>query len=147
MKACIPRCLTRKLHWIVLGTVLLSGCDLVYERAGIPNQEKLEAEGKAIGSACRHAGRGLEDCYQLNKTAAKASVFLGWKEMNEYMIKNNMQTVTPTLPPEPTIPVKAKSKKNEENASEGSNAVGDSTDDSAKQSAKDSAKDSVSKSD
>jgi len=118
MEACIPRYLTRKLHWVVLGTALLSGCDLVYERAGIPNQEKLEAEGKAIGSACRHAGRGLEDCYQLNKTAAKAAVFLGWKEMNEYMIKNNMQTVAPTLPPEPTIPVKTKKDKAVEEKSE-----------------------------
>ncbi len=71
----------------------LAGCDQLKERAGIPDQARIEAEGKAIGAACRHAGRGLEDCYALNDKASKAAVFAGWKEMNEYMIKNNMDAV------------------------------------------------------
>lgn len=84
----------------------LLGCDQVKERAGFADPTKLEAEGKAVGGACRHAGRGLEDCYQLNKQASKSAVFAGWKEMNEYMLKNNMQAVVPTIPPESLTPKK-----------------------------------------
>jgi hypothetical protein len=74
-----------------------------------PNPARIEAEGKAIGGACRHAGRGLEDCFRLNKEASKSSVYAGWKEMNEYMVKNNMQSVEPTIPPE--MPQSKKKKK------------------------------------
>jgi cell division septation protein DedD len=101
----------RKVLGIILAAALLPGCDQVSERAGFPAPERVEAEGKAIGGACRHAGRGLEDCYRLNETAAKSAVYAGWKEMNEYMVKNNMQSVTPTIPPEllaPPEPVKKK---------------------------------------
>jgi hypothetical protein len=80
---------------------LLGGCDVMRERLGIPIPEKVEAEGKAIGSACRHAGRGLEDCFRLNPQADKAAVHGGWKEMNEYMIKNNMQALAPEFPASP----------------------------------------------
>jgi len=76
----------------------LGACDAVKDRMGIPIPEKVEAEGKAIGSACRHAGRGLEDCFRLNPGADKAAVHTGWKEMNEYMIKNSMQAITPEFP-------------------------------------------------
>jgi hypothetical protein len=106
----MPSHFALKLLWFVLGAALLSGCDQLAERAGIPNQARLEAEGMAIGSACRHAGRGLEDCYRLNKDAAKSAIYAGWKEMNEYMVKNNMPVVTPSLPAEPTVPVKSKKK-------------------------------------
>jgi hypothetical protein len=84
----------------VLSVGMLSGCDQISERAGFPDPGKIEAEGKAIGGACRHAGRGLEDCYRLNKLAEKAAVYAGWKEMNEYMVKNNMQAVEPVIPPD-----------------------------------------------
>jgi len=77
---------------------LLGGCDQIKERMGMPDPAKQAAEGNAIGSACRHAGRGLEDCYRLNPKAGKAAIFAGWKEMNEYMIKNNMQAVPPEMP-------------------------------------------------
>jgi hypothetical protein len=86
------------------GMLSLSGCDQISERAGFPDPTRIEAEGKAIGGACRHAGRGLEDCYRLNKEASKAAVFAGWKEMNEYMVKNNMQAVTPAIPPDSPRP-------------------------------------------
>jgi len=73
------------------------------ERLGIPDPAKQaeakDAEGKAIGGACRHAGRALEDCYALNPTAQKASVFAGWKDMNDYMAENKIDTVKPELPP------------------------------------------------
>ncbi|MFZ5483144.1 MAG: hypothetical protein ACOZB0_02840 [Pseudomonadota bacterium] len=88
---------------------LVVGCDALKDRMGIPDPAKVEAEGKAVGGACRHAGRGLEDCYRLNPTADKSAVFVGWKEMNEYMLKNKMESVTPQIPAE--IPRKAKKKK------------------------------------
>lgn len=83
----------------------LVACDAVQERMGIPIAAKVEAEGRAIGSACRHAGRGLEDCYRLNAKADKAAVHTGWREMNEYMLKNNMQAIAPEFPA--SLPVKA----------------------------------------
>jgi hypothetical protein len=60
---------------------------------------KREAEGKAIGGACRHAGRAIEDCYVLNKKADKGAVFTGWREMNDYMRENKIEVVAPVLPP------------------------------------------------
>jgi hypothetical protein len=79
---------------------LLAACDALKDRMGIPDPAKLEAEGKAVGGACRHAGRGLEDCYRLNPDADKPAVYAGWKEMNEYMAKNSMQAVPPEIPAE-----------------------------------------------
>lgn len=79
---------------LLLAATALSGCDLFGESA-----EKLaaakEAEGKAIGGACRHAGRAIEDCYALNKKADKASVFAGWRDMNDYMRENKIESVPP----------------------------------------------------
>ena len=73
----------------------LAGCDRISERMGMPDPAKIEAEAKAIGASCRHAGRGLEECYELNAKAPKAAVFDGWKEMNEYMAQRNMEAVPP----------------------------------------------------
>jgi hypothetical protein len=68
---------------------------------GIDSPEKLaaarEADGKAIGGACRHAGRAIEDCYALNKKADRAAVFAGWRDMNDYMRENKIEAVTPQL--------------------------------------------------
>ena len=61
---------------------------------------KQQANGKAIGAACRHSGRSLEDCYRRNAKVAKADIFAGWKEMNEYMISKKMEIVPP--PPDVT---------------------------------------------
>jgi len=76
---------------------LLGGCDML----GIDSPEKVatarEAEGRAIGGACRHAGRAIEDCYLLNKRADKAAIFAGWRDMNDYMRENKIETVTPVL--------------------------------------------------
>jgi len=90
-----------KLHSVVAfaSLPLIAGCDQLMDRLNIPNPAKIEAEGKAIGSACRHAGRGLEDCYRLNPQASKPAVFEGWREMNEYMLKNKMEAVPPQIPP------------------------------------------------
>ncbi len=77
---------------------VLGGCDML----GMESPEKLaaarEAEGKAVGGACRHAGRAIEDCYQLNKRVDKAAIFAGWRDMNDYMRENKIEPVAPQLP-------------------------------------------------
>lgn len=77
---------------------LLAGCDQLGELLELPNPAQAEAEGRAVGGACRHAGRSLEDCYILNPEAPKASVFAGWREMNDYMMEHNIESVPSLLP-------------------------------------------------
>ncbi|WP_310385487.1 hypothetical protein [Roseateles sp.] len=96
--------LTLSLRVLVLAAAaLLTGCD----QLGIEDPAKLaaakEAEGKAIGSACRHALRAIEDCYTLNPKAQKAAVFTGWKEMDEYMRENKLDGVAPVVPRTPVV--------------------------------------------
>jgi hypothetical protein len=81
---------------LIAGSTLLAACG---EKAD-PTQSdeykataKKEADAKATGGACRHAGRGIEDCYTLNPSADRASVFAGWKDMNDYMRENKMESV------------------------------------------------------
>ncbi|MBV8657159.1 MAG: hypothetical protein JO142_04965 [Burkholderiales bacterium] len=78
---------------LILATALLlglTGCDRLNELA---NQAKLN--GRAIGAACRHSGRALEDCFQRNARVSKADIYAGWREMNEYMTKNKIDIVAP----------------------------------------------------
>ena len=86
---------------LVFASSLLVGCDMLGGALGIESPEKVaaarEADGKAIGGACRHAGRAIEDCYALNKKAEKASVFAGWRDMNDYMRENKIDPVAPQL--------------------------------------------------
>ena len=81
----------------------LTACERTTELLGLPDPKKeeaaAEAEAKAIGGACRHAGRALEDCYALNPKAQKAAIFSGWREMNDYMTEHHIQTVPPTVTP------------------------------------------------
>jgi hypothetical protein len=72
-----------------------AGCDQI---AQLDGSKAREADGVAVGSACRQAGRAIEDCFTMNPDAPKASVFAGWKEMNDYMVANKLETVTPTVP-------------------------------------------------
>ena len=78
--------------------LLLSGCD----QLGIEDPAKVaaakEADGKAIGSACRHANRAIEDCYTLNPKAQRAAVFAGWKDMDAYMRENKIEGIAPVVP-------------------------------------------------
>ena len=72
-----------------------AGC----EQLGIPDPAEAAAaadEEKAVGAACRHSGRALEDCYALsNPGAPKAAVFDGWRSMNDYMVENKLEIVPP----------------------------------------------------
>jgi hypothetical protein len=82
---------------LTLAAGLTAGC----ERLGIEDPATVaaarEAEGKAVGAGCRHAGRSLEDCYGMNERALKAAVFAGWKEMNDYMAANKIEAIVPQL--------------------------------------------------
>lgn len=79
------------LRLIALVLVLsLTGCERLNE---IANQAKLN--GRAIGAACRHSGRALEDCFQRNPRVSKADVYAGWKEMNEYMTQKKLDVIAP----------------------------------------------------
>jgi hypothetical protein len=78
-------------------TVLLTGCDLFGGESAEAVAARREAEGKAVGSACRHAMRAIEDCYTLNPKTMKSAVFAGWREMDEYMRENKIDGVAPTI--------------------------------------------------
>lgn len=107
--------LSRLAPGLLLATLMLAGC----ERLGIPDPAKTEAQaeadGKAIGSACRHAGRAIEDCFTLYPNAQRSAIFAGWKEMNDYMAENKIEAVTPQLPP-PAPPTTGKGSKSKEKA-------------------------------
>lgn len=83
---------------LLLAPALLAGCDLLGIETLSQQQARRAEEGKAIGSACRHAGRAIEDCYALNKKADKAAIFAGWREMNDYMAENKIEVLQPSLP-------------------------------------------------
>ena len=80
---------------------LLAGCDMIGGALGIESPEKVaaakDADGRAVGGACRHAARAIEDCYALNKKAEKAAVFAGWRDMNDYMRENKIEPVAPQI--------------------------------------------------
>ena len=80
----------RTATWVLLAPLLLAGCDIP-SLGPDPRMVQREAEAEAIGGACRHALRGLEDCYTLNPKAAKAAVFAGWKGMDAYMRENKLE--------------------------------------------------------
>ncbi len=100
----------------------LSACDRIQQRLGwedtAAKAAKDEADGRAVGGACRHSGRAIEDCYAIYHWLPKAAVFAGWQEMDEYMRTNKIETVEPQLPPAaaPEDPKKKRAKKNAEGA-------------------------------
>jgi hypothetical protein len=82
---------------VLLGATPLAGCDML----GIESAEKIaaarEADGKAIGGACRHAGRAIEDCFAIYRKADRSAVFAGWRDMNDYMRENKIEPVAPQI--------------------------------------------------
>jgi hypothetical protein len=88
-------------HVLLLAVLALTtaGCDLFGGEPAEALAARKEAEGKAVGGACRHAGRAIEDCFALNKRADKAAVFAGWREMNDYMRDNKVEAVAPQAAP------------------------------------------------
>jgi hypothetical protein len=73
---------------LVAATSLLAGCEALGIETATQVNARKEAEGKAIGSACRHAVKSIEDCFGSYPRAGKAAVFAGWREMDQYMREN-----------------------------------------------------------
>ena len=92
----------------------LGGCDQIQQKMGIEDpaakEARTEAEGKAVGGACRHSGRAIEDCYSIYTWLPKAAVYSGWRDMDAYMRENKLETIEPILPP-PQSPDGSKKKK------------------------------------
>jgi hypothetical protein len=78
---------------------LLAGCDQLGLEAASVTAARVEADGKAVGAACRHGGRAIEDCFALNRKVDKAAIYAGWREMDDYMRENKIEAVVPTLGP------------------------------------------------
>ena len=84
--------------YLLLVPFALSAC----EQLGLDDQAKIaaarEADGKAVGGACRQTDRALEDCYSLNPKAQKAAIFAGWRDMDGYMRENKIESIKPPMP-------------------------------------------------
>jgi hypothetical protein len=96
----------KPMHALLIACSLLlglSGCDLIQQKLGIEapavKAARLDAEGQAVGSACRQSGRAIEDCYSIYSWLSKASIYQGWRDMDAYMRENKLETVEPQLPP------------------------------------------------
>ncbi len=99
--------------FLIVALLGLTACDQVNQKLGLEDPAKkearLEVEAKAVGSGCRHSGRAIEDCYSIYGWLPKAGIFAGWREMDEYMRENKLETIEPQLPP-PEGPGKKKKK-------------------------------------
>lgn len=81
----------------------VAGCDQIQQKMGLEDPTakaaRAEAEGKAVGGACRHSGRAIEDCYSIYTWVPKDAVYSGWRDMDSYMRDNKIEAVEPQLPP------------------------------------------------
>ena len=75
---------------LAIASLTLAGCDALGIETAPQVAAKKDAEAHAIGSACRHAVRSIEDCFRSNPKAVKAAMFTGWKEMDAYMRENEI---------------------------------------------------------
>ena len=91
-RAPLPRHL-RTLLLAPLCILLLAGCEMLGIEDPAKVAEARDAEGRAIGGACRHSGRALEECYKMNGRASKAAIYAGWRDMDAYMRENNIAVV------------------------------------------------------
>ena len=120
---------------ITMVALLLAGCEIP-GMGPDPRLAQREAEAKAIGGACRHGLRSIEDCYSLNEKASKADMFTGWKDMDQYMRENKIEGVPATVgkaapvPEEEDIEVKPKAS-SKEKASVSAKTVPKATDKAA----------------
>jgi hypothetical protein len=73
----------------------LAGCDQLGIETPAQTAARQENEGKAVGGACRHAGRALEDCYRSSPKTSKAAIYSGWRDMDAYMRENKLDVVLP----------------------------------------------------
>jgi hypothetical protein len=108
--------------FLVLAVFSLTACDQIGQKLGLEDPVKKEAraeqEAKAVGSACRQSGRAIEDCYSIYGWLPKAGIYAGWREMDEYMRENKLETIAPQLPPPEGPGTKKKKKSAQEPAVE-----------------------------
>ena len=82
---------------------VLPACDIIQQQMGIEDLNakaaRTDADGKAVGGACRQSGRAIEDCYSIYSWLPKSSIYEGWRDMDAYMRENKLETVEPQLPP------------------------------------------------
>ena len=89
---------------------------MIQQKMGLENPAakaaKDEAEGKAVGGACRQSGRAIEDCYSIYSWLPRAAIYDGWRDMDAYMRDNKLETIAPQLPPPapPALPAPKKKK-------------------------------------
>lgn len=102
----MPATVGNAMRTVLIGTALLfglSGCDVIQQRMGIVDPAakaaQAEADGRAVGGACRQSGRAIEDCYSIYSWLPKAPIYEGWRDMDAYMRDNKLETVEPQLPP------------------------------------------------
>lgn len=82
---------------LCLVAALAAGCDRLGIETPAAAAARKEADAKAVGAACRHAGRALEDCFALNRKVDRAAIYAGWREMNDYMRENKIDAVAPRI--------------------------------------------------
>jgi hypothetical protein len=75
---------------LIASASALSGCEALGIETAAEINAKKEAEGMAVGGACRHAIRSIEDCFGSYPKSPKAAVFAGWKDMDQYMRDNEI---------------------------------------------------------
>ena len=111
-----------KLTFLLLFAFNLTACDQIGQKLGLEDparkEARMEPEAKAVGSACRQSGRAIEDCYSIYGWLPKAGIYAGWREMDEYMRENKLETIVPQLPP-PEPPGARKKKKPEKTEAAG----------------------------
>lgn len=83
--------------WL-LPLLLLGGCNWIGNVTGLNSDAN-----RAIGAACRQTGRSLEECFMRNPDADQAHIYAGWREMNEYMVKNKLDTMLPPTDPKAVV--------------------------------------------
>lgn len=84
-----------KILMVAGAATMLSSCDLS-QIPGLTGKLSME-DSKAVGAACRHSGRALEDCFTLNPNTHQSGVFDGWRDMNDYMLANEIEVVKPEI--------------------------------------------------
>jgi hypothetical protein len=102
----VPDQLGSPLRTILIAAALLfslAGCDMIQQQMGFEDLNakaaRADAEGKAVGGACRQSGRAIEDCYSIYSWLPKSAIYEGWRDMDAYMRENKLETVEPQLPP------------------------------------------------
>jgi hypothetical protein len=122
-RAIVSDKLGRALHTLLMTLAVaaaVTGCDMIQQQMGIEDPAakaaKADAEGKAVGGACRQSGRAIEDCYSIYSWLPKAATYEGWRDMDAYMRDNKLETIEPQLPPVPPPGVKRKSAASEDAA-------------------------------